>query len=165
VAAGHGVPCRCALFKVEGLELGNTTGTCCIFQTNASHRLQCSNFLLELLGRRSLIICCLFILQSEFDLQLLNQLVTKLLKLVFIGLQSVVDLEERLHSLVVDRLLLWIGCELHVESDRHELERVLFVQVTEFLHHVEQVVLLGEQSVRFEVVDHLAPGLVVGHLC
>ena len=44
---------------------------------------------------------------------------------------------------------------LYIEGDGHQVEDVLFLGVAKLLHHVEQVVLLGDQGVMFEMVDQL----------
>lgn len=54
--------------------------------------------------------------------------------------------------------------KLHIEGDRHELEGIFLMQVTELLHDIQQVVLLRQQLMGFKVVDHLAALLVVWDL-
>lgn len=71
-----------------------------------------------------------------------------------------VNLEELLHSLIVSVFFVWI-CELNVKCNWHEFKRIFFVLITESLHYVKQVKLLSDKLVCLEMVDHLAPLLML----
>jgi hypothetical protein len=72
----------------------------------------------------------------------------------------VVNLEKWLHGLAVTVLFMWVR-KLYVEGDRHELKRILFVLIAKLLHDIQEVVLLCEELMLFEMIDHLAALFVI----
>ena len=52
-------------------------------------------------------------------------------------------------------------CDFDKESDRHQVKSVLLMRVTEPLHHSQQIVLLSNQMMVLEMINHLLPYLVL----
>lgn len=166
VAQRHRVLLVRALLEVEGLELGDFAGVGDrLAQLRARHALQP----LDLLVQRCVLLAGvgprggvdgLLVLQLELVVQLADELLLELLELVFVGLERLVEGDEGLQGLV-DELVPRRVRDLDEEGDRHQVERVLLVQVTEALHDHQKVVLLGKQLVMLEMVDHLQTELVL----
>ena len=92
--------------------------------------------------------------------QLANKLFIQLLQLLSVCLEGLPESGEGLQCLV-DQLVSRGVWDLNKDRDRHQIEGILLVQVTEALHHHQEVVLLGEELVMLEVIHHLQAELVL----
>ena len=93
-------------------------------------------------------------------MQLANELFIQFLELLSVGLEGLPEGGEGLQCLV-DQLVARGVWDLNKDRDRHQVEGILLVQVTEALHHHQEVVLLGEELVMLEVIHHLQAELVL----
>lgn len=86
---------------------------------------------------------CFLILKFDLAVQLSDELIFEHVKLVLVCFQSLPEHCEGREGLR-DELVATGVWDLHEKRDRHDVKRVLLVQVAETLHHHQQVVLFGQ---------------------
>ena len=88
------------------------------------------------------------------SLQLLHQPVIQFFQMFLVLLQTIVNVEKRLHRGGIVRLLTRIS-DFNVECNWHKIKMALFLTFTVSLHYLKQVEFLRKQLLVFQVVNQL----------